>query len=110
VFGVDGQLRADDFDQVGAREGRFLDVLRGRRQPVPIQRCQRGFFAGLAGLAPRRAIDRQTPLIGAPLPPQLGPGELFGLGRTGRFLRGRELGWRQLAPIRHDQISGRPLA
>ncbi len=36
----------------------------------------------------------QTPLIGAPLPRKLGPGELFGFGRAGRFLRGRELRWR----------------
>jgi len=67
MFGIDGQLCADDFDEVGAGECGLLDALRGGHQPFPIQRCQRGFCAGLGGLAPRGAIDRQAAVIAAPL-------------------------------------------
>src|SRR5258705_12993264 len=62
------------------------------------------------GLAPPCAIDRPPPLIGAPPRYQLDPRELFGFGWAGRFLGGGELGWREVARVRHGQLSGRPLA
>lgn len=64
MFGIDGQLCADDFDEVGAGECGLLDALRGGHQPFPIQRCQRGFCAGLGAwrhAAPSIAKPRSSP-------------------------------------------------
>ena len=59
---------------------------------------------GARGCAPRRArrvegcaVQVQAARIGAPLLQQLRPGELFGFGGAGGFLRGRQLRRRSTA-------------
>ena len=88
---VDGQLRADQLDHVGARERGLVDV-----------RCHLGDARSVecaalvcAALGARRevrvAVQVQAARVGAPLRFELGPGQRFGFGGAGRFLRGGQL-------------------
>lgn len=90
LLGVDGELRSDDLDQIGAGERRFVDARRRGGDVCSVERSARGAHALRARRMKRCAVKVHTPRVGAPLPQQLPPRQLFGLAWPGRLLCHRE--------------------
>ncbi|SIH07095.1 Uncharacterised protein [Mycobacteroides abscessus subsp. abscessus] len=104
--GEQGQLRADDLNEIRARQRRLIGAGGHRRHGTPIYRHTgagdpgrggaRRVFARGAGLTLRRTRQHQTARVGAPLRAQLSPRQRLGFTRPGGLLRGRQLRLRQL--------------
>jgi len=91
AVGVDGQLRADELDQISADEHGLVDLGRCGGQPAPIPQRPGRLLAGRAGCGQPVPVHPDTARILTPLLAQLCPGQLFGSGRAGGLLRGRQL-------------------
>ena len=107
---VDGQVRADEFDHVGAGERGLVDARRRRamraRSWAARARARRALGARRVM---RVAVQAQAARVGAPLLFEFLPRQRLRFGWAGGFLRRRQLRGGGF-PVDHDQIVARPFA